>query len=336
MLDRARTFKSSDLQLEKLASLGKLAAGLAHELNNPASAAARSAALVSQASSWSLDDAARAFGAARLDDERARGRRPSALRVRRRRGPRASSRRSSEPTAKSRSPIGSMNMTPRIRFAASLAETDVTLEMLDELATALSGEKLARHAPMGRRRVQPSRTGARHRASGVACARAGDRGKGVHVHGSRDRSRGGRHLEGTQRHARNAEVEGARQVGVAERRRAGGSTARARAFGGELNQIWVNLVDNALDAVNNGGRVTVTARVEGGMVVVRVTDDGPGIPADLKSKIFEPFFTTKPVGQGTGLGLDIVRRLVGRNDGRIDLESEPGRTEFRVTLPVMA
>jgi len=68
--------------------------------------------------------------------------------------------------------------------------------------------------------------------------------------------------------------------------------------------------------------------------VVRVLDDGSGIPADVKGKIWDPFFTTKAVGKGTGLGLDIVRRLVDRNDGLIDVESEPGRTEFRVVLPV--
>ena len=80
--------------------------------------------------------------------------------------------------------------------------------------------------------------------------------------------------------------------------------------------------------------MTVTARAAGPRVVVRVTDDGPGIPADVKSRIFDPFFTTKGVGKGTGLGLDIVRRLLDRNDGSIDVESEPGRTEFRVALPV--
>jgi signal transduction histidine kinase len=108
---------------------------------------------------------------------------------------------------------------------------------------------------------------------------------------------------------------------------------RVLGFGGELNQVWANLVDNALDAVPDGGRVTVTARAEGPKVVVRVADDGPGIPAEVRSRIFDPFFTTKPVGQGTGLGLDIVRRLLERNDGSIEVQSEPGRTEFRVTLP---
>jgi signal transduction histidine kinase len=105
-------------------------------------------------------------------------------------------------------------------------------------------------------------------------------------------------------------------------------------FAGELNQVWGNLIDNALDAVSEGGRVTVLAKRENQSVVVRVQDNGPGIPASIRERIFDPFFTTKPMGQGTGLGLDIVRRLVRHNDGIIEVESEPGRTEFRVTLPI--
>jgi len=98
--------------------------------------------------------------------------------------------------------------------------------------------------------------------------------------------------------------------------------------------VWANLIDNALDAVAEGGRVTVTAVRDGESVVVRVTDDGPGIPPEVKNRIFDPFFTTKPVGKGTGLGLDIARRLVDRHEGSIAVTSEPGRTEFRVALPV--
>jgi signal transduction histidine kinase len=111
---------------------------------------------------------------------------------------------------------------------------------------------------------------------------------------------------------------------------------RVQAFGGELNQVWLNLIDNALDAVAESGRIDVTAARNGGAVVVRVLDDGPGIPADIRGRIFDPFFTTKGVGQGAGLGLDIVRRLVQRHDGEIDVDSRPGRTEFRVSLPVPA
>jgi signal transduction histidine kinase len=107
-----------------------------------------------------------------------------------------------------------------------------------------------------------------------------------------------------------------------------------RGFAGELNQVWGNLIDNALDAIQDGGRLEVNARRDGQRVVVRIVDNGPGIPPQILSRIFDPFFTTKPMGQGTGLGLDIVRRLVRHNDGNIEVDSKPGRTEFRVTLPI--
>ena len=108
-----------------------------------------------------------------------------------------------------------------------------------------------------------------------------------------------------------------------------------RGFAGELNQIWVNLIDNALDAVAKDGRVEVLAGRDGNRVLVRVVDNGPGIPNDVRDRIFDPFFTTKPMGLGTGLGLDIVRRLLRHNDGEIAVESRPGRTEFRVLLPTV-
>jgi signal transduction histidine kinase len=105
-------------------------------------------------------------------------------------------------------------------------------------------------------------------------------------------------------------------------------------YAGELNQMWGNLIDNALDAVPHGGRVEVSASCEDRRVVVRIVDNGTGIPAQDIARVFDPFFTTKPIGQATGLGLDIVRRLVRHNDGAINVESKRGRTEFRVTLPI--
>ena len=107
-------------------------------------------------------------------------------------------------------------------------------------------------------------------------------------------------------------------------------------YGGELSQVWANMLENALDAVREGGHVVVAARPgERDKVVVSVTDDGPGIPEDIMPRIFEPFFTTKPVGEGSGLGLDIARRIVRRHSGTIDVQSRPGHTEFRVTLPAI-
>jgi len=108
------------------------------------------------------------------------------------------------------------------------------------------------------------------------------------------------------------------------------------AFPGELNQVWTNLIDNAIDAMDGHG--TLTVRTRPGLddrLVVEIGDTGPGVPDEVRSRIFEPFFTTKPMGKGTGLGLDIAWRIVvGRHRGDIRLESEPGDTRFQVVLPV--
>ena len=105
--------------------------------------------------------------------------------------------------------------------------------------------------------------------------------------------------------------------------------------GSELNQVWTNLLDNAIDAVGDRGTITVTTRRDGDCAEVAVSDDGPGIPADVAARIFDPFYTTKEIGQGTGLGLATARGIVvDRHDGSIGVESEPGRTTFLVRLPL--
>lgn len=105
---------------------------------------------------------------------------------------------------------------------------------------------------------------------------------------------------------------------------------------GELNQVWTNLLDNALDAmeINQKGTLEIKTEPDGDCVKVTIIDNGPGIPADIKSKIFDPFFTTKDVGKGTGLGLDIVHHIVRQHRGIIKVESEPGRTAFIVQFPI--
>jgi signal transduction histidine kinase len=102
----------------------------------------------------------------------------------------------------------------------------------------------------------------------------------------------------------------------------------------DLNQVWMHLVNNAIDAATGSGQITIDARREGGSVVVRIVDDGPGIPKEMEERVFEPFFTTKDVGEGRGLGLDVVRTVVRSHRGTVDLTSIPGRTEFRVALPL--
>ena len=105
--------------------------------------------------------------------------------------------------------------------------------------------------------------------------------------------------------------------------------------GSELNQVWTNLLDNAIDALGERGTITLSTHRDGQCVQVDIADDGPGIAPEARAHIFDPFFTTKDVGQGTGLGLDTARRIVAdRHRGTIAVDSEPGHTVFHVRLPL--
>jgi signal transduction histidine kinase len=110
---------------------------------------------------------------------------------------------------------------------------------------------------------------------------------------------------------------------------------RLMAYGSELNQVWTNLIDNAVDAVNGTGKICIGTTLEDDQLVVEIVDNGPGIPLEVQRRMFEPFFTTKGVGAGTGLGLIISNRIVGdRHGGEIEFESHPGETRFKVRLPI--
>jgi signal transduction histidine kinase len=113
------------------------------------------------------------------------------------------------------------------------------------------------------------------------------------------------------------------------------SVPRIMAYGGELNQVWTNLIDNAIAAVNGNGKICVGTSLDHDQVVVEIVDNGPGIPPEVQARMFEPFFTTKSVGTGTGLGLVISNRIIGnRHGGEIEFESKPGETRFKVRLPL--
>jgi signal transduction histidine kinase len=106
------------------------------------------------------------------------------------------------------------------------------------------------------------------------------------------------------------------------------------AYGSELNQVWTNLIDNAADAMKNNGTLLVRAVRENEYVLVEIADNGPGIPPEIQSRIFDPFFTTRGVGEGTGLGLDLVHRIVQQMRGFVTFNSVPGDTRFHVRIPI--
>ena len=331
MLDRSRVFTSIGLHDEKMVSLGKLSAGLAHELNNPASAIERSAALLGERLE-SAEQAARALGALT----------PTAPQLAAIEVLRASCLTSVADGVLS--PIQQMEREDAIAdwladhgvdgdIAGPLAETSITVATLDRLAVDIGGPLLTavlRWAAAGCsvRGLASEIQDAASRISGLVTAIKGF----THM----DQAPAAEAVDLHQGLSNTVAVlkAKARAKSVAVSLSVANDIPRVLGFVGELNQIWANLIDNALDAVPESGHVDVTVRLDRQRVVVSVIDDGPGIPIEIRERLFEPFFTTKPVGKGTGLGLDIVRRLVIHNDGEIEFESVPGRTEFRVLLKV--
>ena len=106
------------------------------------------------------------------------------------------------------------------------------------------------------------------------------------------------------------------------------------AYGSELNQVWMSLLENALDAIQDNGKITLSVQISGDMLLIEVWDNGPGIPPEMQDRIFEPFFTTKAPGSGLGLGLDTVQRIVRKHRGYVRVQSEPGATCIQVRLPL--
>jgi len=329
MLDRPHSFNASDLQDEKMVSLGRLAAGLAHELNNPASATVRGTkqllGVLGQA-----DAASRALGAAGLTEELFAAIEQVRFAC------------VAQPGGTVLSPIQQADREDQIvdwlerhqadpAHAEALANTGVTLDALDRLAQATSGHTL--EAALG----WIAAGCATHSLAldiEQAATRIHDLVAAIKRFTYMD-SIGGPEptdLEPGLRDTVKVLAAKARSKGAAIAIEIEPKLPCVHATGSELNQVWLNLIDNALDAIPASGRVDISARAELDRVVIRVVDDGPGIPSDVLPRIWDPFFTTKPPGQGTGLGLDITRRLLRRYHGDISVESRPGRTEFRVSL----
>jgi signal transduction histidine kinase len=335
MTDRARETTRVEQQNEKLLALGKLSAGLAHELNNPASALGRSiaelrdriaalppltAALIRQGV-----EPAQMETLCRLHATSEKGAVGMAL----------------DPLAQAdrESAVIDWLEGRQVKEAWRLAPTFVTAGMtagdLESFAAGISGAVLpaalawvesgiALHLVLGEMET------ATRRISGLVGA--------VKEYSHMDREL----TEKTETDLHRALDSTLTMLGhkakakqVIVRRDYDPQLPAIHAFAGELNQVWTNLLDNAFDAVAIGGKVSVCTRRIDGQAEVVIADDGPGIPAELQPRIWEPFFTTKPMGEGSGLGLDIARRIVvGRHGGEMRLESRPGDTRFLVTLPI--
>jgi signal transduction histidine kinase len=328
LTDRVRTYTEVEQQSQKLAALGKLSAGLAHELNNPSAAARRSAGILREclarlreavrSSSIGPDDCAMlaereekirvSLKPAHYKDEFVRVEREEAIQT----------------WLEQRGVNNAWQLGPLVA-EANLSDSD--LETFAKAAGPSLGAELTRFATL----LEMDRIADELDNS---TARISDLVKAIKEYSYMDQASMQevdltKSLDTTltimhHKLKRTITVTRDYQPGL----------PKVLAFGSELNQVWTNLIDNAADVMKEGGKLGIRAARDNDYVLVEISDNGPGIPAEIQSKIFEPFFTTKGVGEGTGLGLDIAYRIIRKIKGLITVKSVPGDTRFEVRIPI--
>jgi signal transduction histidine kinase len=334
MADRIREYSRAEQQRDKLSALGKLSAGLAHELNNPASAAGRAAEGLREYMrelrrlNKVLDDASLSCEErsllASLEDK---------LVDRLASAPPRDALEQSDLEDEIASWLNRRNIPNASRLASGLVEAGVDCGALEKLGAKFRDDILSSIlsrvvSSVGSERLTREIEASTGRISELVRAikeytymdQAPEQEVDVH-----------RGIESTL-----TMLKFRLKHGVEVKREFDTALPKIFAHGSELNQVWTNLIDNAIDAMGGKGELTIRTSQELDFLLVEIIDSGPGITDSVIPHIFEPFFTTKGVGEGTGMGLDTVYRIVRAHRGEISVDSVPGRTNFQVRLPLKA
>jgi signal transduction histidine kinase len=331
MSDRIRETAKAEQQRDKLMALGKLSAGLAHELNNPAAAARRATASLRESLESIREASLRLFRNPLSNEQRefivAFERKAAKYQAPPEADPIVQSDREERITEW----LEAHHVTESWKLASVLAESGVETPKLDTLSAELGemalGDALTRITSLltiGRLvgEIENSVTRISDLVRAIKDYSYMDQApvQEVDVHQG---------IESTLTILSNRLKRGVTVV-----RNYDPTLPRVCAYGGELNQVWTNLMDNAIDAMQGKGELRIRTARELDRVLVEIGDNGPGMPPEVQSRIFEPFFTTKGVGEGTGLGLDTVCRIVRKHHGEIKVESRLGDTRFQVWIPI--
>lgn len=331
MSDRIREATRFEQQRDRLAALGKLSAGLAHELNNPASAAKRATSQLAELLKG-IRDASHELGRRNLTPEQRKEieQLESSLMQQTDAAPKDALA-IADLEDQLDSLLRSHGQNDLWQLAADLARRNFQPEALEHLFATLDAD--AARAALCRISASVEIAGLLHEIES-STSRISDLVRAIKEYTFMDQSPIQnvdivKTLENTL-----TILNHKLKKGVSVERDYQKIPLLVNSFGSELSQVWTNIIDNAIDAMGGKGELRVRTYREDDCVVVEIEDNGPGIPPEVQPRIFEPFFTTKAVGEGTGLGLDTVQRIVRKHRGNIQVHSKPGDTRFQVRLPM--